>query len=275
MTARSSDLPDYTSPPVTEVVLGVQFNSIQGLLAPHLGLIWNEFKADFPIVDQQPPLEPVFETFGNNPAAMVPMPRFIFGVPTPRAYLINKDRTQLLQVQNDRFLHNWRKMGEADQYPRFERMLDKFNDGLARLNALIGAEGMGMIVPNQCEVSYINQVPVSSGDTEKTFTDLLAPWVRPPSLEDLGPPEDSRILMRYVIRDEAAVPVGRLIVTAEPGWKPDGSPVVQLTLVARGKPLESEGLAGVAKFLSVGRRHIVMGFDQITSESMHTEWGKK
>ena len=45
---RPPDLADYRAPPVTEVVLGVQFNSVERFLSPHLGLVWERFKSTFP-----------------------------------------------------------------------------------------------------------------------------------------------------------------------------------------------------------------------------------
>ena len=35
---------DYVRPPVDEVVLSVLFKSLDMLLAPHLGVMWEEFK---------------------------------------------------------------------------------------------------------------------------------------------------------------------------------------------------------------------------------------
>ena len=37
-----------------------------------------------------------------------------------RRWFIHKSETRLLQVQNDRFIHNWRKVGPADEYPHYE-----------------------------------------------------------------------------------------------------------------------------------------------------------
>src|SRR5262245_20532990 len=115
MTARPTDLPDYTAPPVSEVSLGVQFNSLERLQAPHLGLIWAAFKSEFPVIEQQPPVEQSFETFAEKGGG-VPAPRLSFqllsGVPVPRILFINQQRTELLQVQRDHFYHNWRKVGE-------------------------------------------------------------------------------------------------------------------------------------------------------------------
>jgi hypothetical protein len=77
MTSRPlADLVDFDSPPVTEVVLGVQFNSLERFLSPHLGLVWSEFKQEFPIVEEHPYLPPTFETFGALPAFMIPSMNF-------------------------------------------------------------------------------------------------------------------------------------------------------------------------------------------------------
>jgi hypothetical protein len=105
------------------------------------------------------------------------------------------------------------------------------------------------------------------------FSAFLGAWASPPPLEELGSPEDARVLVRYVIYQNG-LPTGRLIVSAEPAWKVDGSYVIQLTLVARGKP-RGETLADVSEFLKLGRRHIVKGFDELTSKEMHKVWGKR
>jgi hypothetical protein len=52
MSDRPIDLPDFTNPPVTEVVLGVQFNSIERFLAPHVGLFWQRLVPEFPDVEE-------------------------------------------------------------------------------------------------------------------------------------------------------------------------------------------------------------------------------
>jgi uncharacterized protein (TIGR04255 family) len=189
-------------------------------------------------------------------------------------FFINDGRTELLQVQRDRFFHNWRKIGDGDEYPRFEKMLHTFELGLRRLDKLVSAEGLGSVVPNQCEITYVNFVTVPPQTrTHDVFTGLLGAWGSPPPLGELGAPEDTRVLVRYVIHQNG-LPVGRLIVSAEPAWKMDGTHVIQLTLVARGKP-QGETFGDVSEFLKLGRRHIVKGFDELTSKEMHKVWGKR
>jgi len=69
---RPADLPDFERPPVTEVVLSLQFASLPGLKNVHAGLLWQHFSTRYPNVEEYPPIAPVFETFGL-PTAMPDM----------------------------------------------------------------------------------------------------------------------------------------------------------------------------------------------------------
>jgi uncharacterized protein (TIGR04255 family) len=269
---RPADLPDFRAPPLTEVALGAQFDVIPGFLTPHIGLVWQHFRQDFPRLEEQPALPPVFETFGPNPHVPGVSLQFMTGAETPRVFFINDARTELLQIQRDRFLHNWRKIGEADSYPRFERMLEKFRAGLATFAKAISSEGLGPIVPNQCEVTYINQVPVPAGGTLSDLTDsLFGQHTGSLALEDLGKAEDLRFLLRYVMRDAEGKPIGRLIASAEPARRADGQAIMQLTLTARGRPATPDE-KGIVDFLNRGRVTVVRGFAHLTGPTMHKLW---
>jgi hypothetical protein len=70
-------------------------------------------------------------------------------------------------------------------------------------------------------------------------------------------------------------PVGRLHIAAEPAFRrSDSSPIVVLTLTARGRPL-GVGLDGVLAFLDLGHEWIVRAFDSVTTSKMHRIWGRK
>jgi uncharacterized protein (TIGR04255 family) len=273
---RPADLPDFTDPPVTEVVLGVQFNTLDRFLAPHLGIVWERFKGDFPTLEQHPPLAPTFETFGSVPQfvpnLIVPM---FGGYEMPRVFLINPDKTQLLQIQRDRFLHNWRKIQSGGDYPRFERMLERFQSGLEMFAKVISEQKLGEVVPNQCEVSYINQIPIAEHDDIFALLKKLFPQQTGGlELEGIGDPEDLRLLLRYVMRDDKEAPLGRLIVAAEPARRSDGIPIVQLTFTVRGRPATAN-ISGVLEFLERGRIHMGRAFVKLTGSEMHKIWGRK
>ena len=62
--ARPVDLPDYTAPPLNEVAISVQFDTLTSYTAVVTGPLWELFRSEFPNVQKQVPLQPTFETFG-------------------------------------------------------------------------------------------------------------------------------------------------------------------------------------------------------------------
>jgi uncharacterized protein (TIGR04255 family) len=277
MTSRRADLVDFESAPVTEVVLGVQFNSLERFLSPHLGVVWGEFKQEFPLVEEHPYLPPVFETFGAPAAFIIPSVNFqIMTRPEMlRVHFLNLERTELLQVQRDRFLHNWRKIGSGDDYPRFERMIETFEIGFRKFIEVIDREKLGSVVPNQCEVSYFNQIPIPDGETFWSQFALTFPdRAENATIEGLGVPEDARFALRYIVPAADGNSLGRVIIAAEPARRADGVTIIQFTLSARGKPATSD-MGGVLDFLKNGRVLLNRAFKKLTSVEMQKRWGKK
>jgi uncharacterized protein (TIGR04255 family) len=277
MTTRPADLSDYASPPVTEVVLGVQFNSLDRFLSPHLGLVWEVFKEEFPLVEEHPYFPPAFETFGTPAPFIIPSVNFqIVARPEMlRINFLNAEKTQLLQVQRDRFLHNWRKTGEGADYPRFERMIDTFETGLQKFIGVVDRENLGPVVPNQCEVTYFNQIPVPENETVWSQFALAFPdVVGTGMIEEIGAPEDARFVLRYVIPAADRSPLGRVTVAAQPATRADGVTIIQFTLTARGKPASLD-VPGVLDFLAHGRILLNRVFKKLTSSTMQERWGRK
>ena len=63
MATRHQEL-EFGRPPVDEVVLSVLFKSLDRLLAPHLGEIWQELKKEgFLEIAEQPPVMPTSGKF--------------------------------------------------------------------------------------------------------------------------------------------------------------------------------------------------------------------
>jgi uncharacterized protein (TIGR04255 family) len=270
---RPADLPEFLEPPLAEVALGVQFKTLDRFLSPHLGLLWDELRPTFPHVEERMAIPPAFETFGPNPQFMPLVGvQLSAAAEMPRVFFINSDRTQLLQVQRDRFLHNWRKIKTGGEYPRFERMLSTFVEGMSTFESFLERHDLGKMMPNQVELTYINQIPVpEKGNLFELFKTLF-PQQADVVMDNLGAPEDVRFFLRYVIR-ENETPIGRLIVAAEPARRADGVSILQVSLTARGKP-SSDDVSGVVDFLQRGRVHIVRTFTKLTGSEMHKTWGR-
>lgn len=269
---RPEDLPDFRKPPLAETVLSLQFEPIAGLTTAHLGLLWQRFRERLPFIEEQPPLPPVVEKFGLPSPAQVEV-TVEEKPPVPRLWFLNQDKTELIQVQADRFIHNWRKMEGLEPYPRFEPIRDKFRNEVDALVQFLKDERMGAPVVNQCEVTYVNHIEPSGvwqhhGQLEK----VLSNWTAAPERRFLPEAEDGGVRLRFVIRDESGKPFGRLHVISQPAWKKtDNTPIMVLNLTARGAPL-GEGIEGAFRFFELGRRWIVKGFAELTTSDIQKAW---
>ena len=160
---------DFARPPVEEVVLGVLFNPLDRLLAPHLGEIWQEFKRDgFVHILEQPPLFHAVETFPvSGQEAQL---RIGHVPPLARIWFIHETETEIIQVQRDRFTFNWRKTELAQVYPGFTAICGKFEDFYRRFGKVIKNMQIGEVTPLQYELTYIDQL--RHGDGWDTLDDL-------------------------------------------------------------------------------------------------------
>ncbi|MGQ0628004.1 MAG: TIGR04255 family protein [Phycisphaerales bacterium] len=269
----SRNLPEFAKPPVTEVALAVQFEPIE-ITAAHLGLLALRMRElGYPRIEQHPPLAPIVEQFGapRVPGRVV----FALGLPEVRNWFVAEDGQRLVQVQSDRLIHNWRKSGTANEYPRYEKIRETFGQHLQELAAFVTREGLGEILPNQVEVTYVNHVrsvgaPLGGGQLARvtgiagsSYTDRTLPAA-----------EDARAAARFVIEREGT-PVGRLHVNAHTAIDLENrEPIVVVSLTARGRPF-TQGLDGVLSFMDLGREWVVRGFADVTTPEMHKVWERK
>lgn len=271
-------LPDFKNPPVVEVALAVQFESLAELCAPQLGALWHaKFRTQFPRVEEHAPLAPMMERFDDVGTVGSSVRIEISSQPSLRCWFVQQDNRELIQIQKDRFAHNWRKTGAPDQYPRYEKHLrPKFEEELETFASFVQTENLGELRPNQCEITYVNVLEAGRGwERHGQLARVLSLYSGTFSESFLPEPEMLRISGSFVMPGTDDVPVGRLHFSVEPAFrKSDAVPIFRLTLVARGAPL-GDGTAGVLAFMDIGREWIVRGFAALTTERMHEEWERK
>src|SRR2546422_10783360 len=117
-----TELPDYDNPPVNEVVCGIQFKMLEDLRIPHFGLFWERCNTEYPTCQEVAPLLPVIERLGDEDVEIQPPTE----LPLPRVWFLNAEDTGIIQLQRDRFLHNWKKGKPTDAYPRYPVVIDLF-----------------------------------------------------------------------------------------------------------------------------------------------------
>lgn len=270
-------LPDFANPPVVEVALSVQFEPLTQLTTPHLGLLWAGLKERFPRIEQHPPLQSVIEEFAAPRQRKVEVRlEMLDSPPMPRSWFLNEQGTELIQVQPDRFVHNWRKVGEGDEYPRYEHVRTAFENELNLFREFLDREQVGELLPNQCEVTYVNHIESGAGwDKHSQLGNVITVYSQRYSDTFLPEPEDARLALRYVIPSDDGEPLGRLHIAIDPAFRiTDDSPIFLMTLTARGRP-QGEGIPGVLRSLDTGREWVVRGFTSITTSEIHKIWGRR
>ncbi len=117
-----------------------------------MGLLWSMFRKDFPRTEDHPPLARSIERFDKPD---LPSFRIEPAPLTPRSWFLNKDGSQLIQVQQDRFVHNWRKVGSNTAYPPYRTLREKFAENLRAFESFARTEQLGEFKPDQCEFTYL------------------------------------------------------------------------------------------------------------------------
>jgi uncharacterized protein (TIGR04255 family) len=88
----------------------------------------------------------------------------------PRVWFVSADDTCLIQLQPDRFLFNWREGPNRTPYPRYKTVIKKFRTLYNAFEKFVSQHKLGSIVPQQCELSYVNYI--RQGQGWSTFADI-------------------------------------------------------------------------------------------------------
>src|SRR6266853_3619411 len=189
-------LPEFDEPPVVEVAISLQFKTLESLRSPHFGLLWDAFRAyGYSRIEEHAELEPAFEEFEASPTPKVGIrvQTFDDAPPPPRIWFLNEHQDELIQVQRDRLIVNWRKGAQAEPYPRYIRIIERFRSALSSFTEFTATHKLGDVVPMQCEVTYVNHMPSGLGWSKHGELDLVVTkWQKQYSdaylsaLEDVG-----------------------------------------------------------------------------------------
>lgn len=261
-----------------EVAVGAQFETASLVTAAHLGAFWQQVRSKFPTVEQQPPVLSAIERFGGMPNAGQFQRVEINVAASPRFWFVSADNEELLQVQSDRVVRNWRKLSGTGPYPRFAvHVLPQFLDSMRALFAFLEEAGVGLPRVNQCEVIYVNQIrPLPGvwkqhGEAGRVFK--AWDFSRTPVLaEDL---DAFSIGTSHLIQHEHQ-PIGRLHQTLNAAWDTSGSPATPIfaqQLVARVHPNTEEGEEGVKRAIETAHDAVIDAFLESTTDEAKQMWG--
>ncbi len=274
-------MPKFTMPPVVETLLAVQFEPLVKMRVTDYGLFWSKISEQFPIVQEHPPVPAVIESTLAQPIVINPMQWRIGGeFRLPRVWyrsslsLAGGNGERGIQLQNDRFMQNWMRPEQAaERYPSYEVNRADFLKYLGLFAAFVKERDLGTIVPNQCEVTYVNRIPIAGGSNgvHGLFAECFPSLAARHSTDFL--PETDRI--GYMASFPIAGGKGRLHVQIQgPVRLETGAVVIDFRLTARGAPVGTASHP-IMDWLDLGREWVVKGFYGLTSAKMHEKWGYK
>jgi len=255
-------LPSYKKPPINEVVCGFRYKPLGEFKIPHIGLLWEKFRNDYPGLEHAIPI-------ATDANILVDAST---GAPIPRVWFISSEGSQLVQFQADRYYFNWRQRG--DVYPRYSTIIRKFERAKTVLDEFVEELHLGAIEPIEYELTYINQIPKGQGwetadDLPKVFTDFN--WERRDG-RFLSNPTNTSWRTRFALPEDKGWLTGKL---SQGKRKDDEVPVLVFELAAKGIDAD-KSLTTMRTWFDLAHEWIVRGFaDLTTDEIQRTTWERE
>lgn len=246
-------MPNFRRPPVTEVAISFAFAPLASVDFAALADLRDRWRTIFPVVSEQPYLEP------PQPPQTI---RMEFGLPPKRIWFVSEQGDRIVQVQRDRFISNWRALPGGDgSYPRYEgesgglraEFLAQWRDFISFLANRSG----GVPAVNQAEVTYINTVGNDDGTGEVAIEDVLGIQV------GIGGSGQTRSI---AYSQAWAVPEHKTVLSVaanRPG------PAVTLEITATSTV---DSLRDTESALDIAHEYVVGTFGVITTSTMQKRW---
>ena len=260
--------PKFDKPPVVETVLSAQFARLPKFRTAHAGCFWkSSLGKEWATIEEGPRLDDLFERFGDERIWGQMGLRFS-PFESQRTQIINSDSTRMIQIQDSRFIYNWKK-GVDGIYPSYKTTREEFGEYYGKFKAFLKASELGEVEENQWEVSYMN--PLVKGELWNSPSDwqTIFPWLNRPHM--LLEPDSFQSVWDLVIpenrgRLHAKLYYGRISLK--------GPEALVLDMTARGPASNNPGLS-VADGFELGHDAIVCSFAAMTSKFAQEFWQRK
>jgi uncharacterized protein (TIGR04255 family) len=264
------DLPEFHNPPVIEVVCGILFQELSSLHGVQLGNFWDKLKPGYDHSKEVAPLAPAIEQF--DPPK--PLTLTISDIPPlPRTWLMTPKENGIVQVQRDRFLHNWKKVEATDEYPRYKEVIAMFKERLATFEEFLADNEIGSIDSVQYEMTYVNHILQGDGwnsleEVGNIFPDFV---YRRGASRFLDRAEQVNWRTSYVLPEKQ----GRLHAVVRSAIRStDRKLMLLFELTTRGIP-QQKCRQAMWNWFDLGHRWIVKAFEDLTSDSVRKELWKQ
>lgn len=257
----------FENPPVVESILGVQFPAL-AFTSGHLGWFWKSYLGEsWPKATDAPPLTEGFERFDDQAWGVPGIQIGVAPFRAARLQLRNVPEDRVVQVQNNRFIYNWRKRDGA--YASYLERRKEFIALYGRFTDFVRDAGLGAIAPNQWEVTYIDHIP--KGELWQTPSDWyrILPGLLPVSRKISDLEFDNAGDLHFVITPQR----GRLHIAIQHGRTDADVEVLVVNWTARG-PISTQ-LGGLVEGLDLGHEVILRAFLEMSSPEARKAWERR
>jgi len=256
----------FDNAPVVEMVQALFFAPVVGWDLLDFGLLWQRFASNYSRHEFKPPL-------GEPPQLqnqfLVAVQKQDLGKFPVRCWFIDKSETELAQIQDSCFIHNWRKVPSTDTYPGFDNIRLRFLRDWRLFREFLDDRGFPGPDVWKTELTYIDQFV--RGEEWSTFADLPKIYRLWRGMEAEGPlsaPEYASFTVNYALSDATT----RLVFSSQPAVRPvDGKEVIQLTVTATGRPASSTD-SDVSSWFDAAHASLIEGFVNFTTPEAHAHW---
>lgn len=255
---------DFANPPVVETAFAVVFAPIKSWGLLHYGLLWERYRKSYPFSEVKLPtgsvqIEGIDLALGQNiDLRALPL----------RCWFVDASKNQLIQIQNNAFMRNWRKMDTPLQYIHYDEFRPLFINDWSTYKRFLVDERLPEPEVWQCEVTYVNHLLRGKE------------WESPSDVRRMFPfwthrLSDKADLDVRAFSFSAALPdgQGQLQLVANPVLRSDGKEAIQLSITASGRPQGSSD-EQILDWLDLGHDYVVNFFADFTSPNMHSFWGR-
>jgi uncharacterized protein (TIGR04255 family) len=276
--AMAETVQKFEKPPVIETALSVQFSPLAKYTGAHAGWFWRGYldKLSEPPrawsqVVEVPKIPDLLERFGSEDVWVAPSLKVTHGVQAPRTQFVRSDNERLIQIQDSRFILNWKK--QAADYPSYDALVPEFRTMLHAFEAFAAEARFAALEYNQWEIVYVNQFKKgeswdSPRDWGRIFPGLCIPPVST-TLVPAGNDETMSADLRFSLTNQR----GRLYVSLKQmRIPPSNEEVLNVTFTARGPVTASRTWE---QGLDLGHEAIREIFLSISSPQAQESWKKR
>jgi len=256
--------PHFKHPPVVEVACGVQFEAIERWQTPHFGQFGATIRENYPDTEDHPPLA----RLRLDPGTAFD-PQWFSMPPLRRVFYVSPPGNFLIQLQPNRLLHNWRKVADTDEYPRFDAAFEKFTSAWTAFNSFLSSAGLPSTKPDVWELTYINHIVGRDAKFPRDMWSYLGFYGDSPQATTSQEASSVAMQIAWPLPDN----LGTLVLDVKHGNRVlDQSEVLVLDFTVRGRA--SDDPDAMKRWFGVAHDAVVNSFEKFTTPKAHLIWEK-